>query len=183
MKDIFSREEQKLLAARTPGAYIDLSLKSRIPPGRKAAVTRYWLEKKGFTVDDIKRARNRNPYWKKRKMTGTAERNTARFEAHDYSEGLEMRWTDDRIVDFIQSNRKDRSGKYVYRDWELAKHFRCTIAAIQHMRRKYNMAVKILGSKPGSVTERKLLDHMRTGEDALRGQAKSMRKTSGRKKG
>lgn len=73
---------------------------------------------------------------------------------HDYSKKGSIEWDEKRIKEFIKMNSKDKSGKYLYRDHELAKHFSSSIPGIQHYRRKYNMAIKILAKgkiKPSVV--------------------------------
>jgi hypothetical protein len=168
MNTEFSKKEKILLTARNPKEYIDRSLKSNISPGRKAFITRRWLEKKRYTIEDIKYARNRHPFWKGKKMEGTAERNAARTIEHNYGTGKNILWDDDLILEFIEANKKDKNGNYLKRDWELAKEFKCTIPAIQHMRRKFNMAVKIITVSSGNITKKRLLDHLKYGESTLR---------------
>jgi len=168
MNDEFTKEEKMLLKARTPKDYIDKSLKCKISPGRKAFVTRHWLDKKSYTIEDIKYARNRHPYWKGKKMEGTAERNAMRTQEHNYSSGNNLFWDEELIKTFITANKKDKKGNYINKDWELARDFECTIPAIQHMRRKYNMAVKIITSSKGTVTTKRLIDHLMLGESVLR---------------
>lgn len=176
MNETLSKDEKYLFQARTPMDYIDRSLKSRkIPSGRKAMVTRHWLEKTGFTIDDIKKARNRHPYWKKKKMAGTAQRNAQRFEEHDYSTGVNIIWSDALVDEFLRSNVKGKDGAYQYKDWELAKHFKCSIAAIQHMRRKYNMAVRIIGKKSGGVTQKRIKEYIQQSENILRRTMKKLK--------
>lgn len=164
-----TRHERKLLTAKNPQEYIDLSIRLNILPGRKAMVTRHWLrKKKKYTIEDIRHARNRHPHWKEKKMEGAEKRNRIRFKEHDYGTGADIVWDETRIAKFISSNRKDGHGNYRYRDWELARHFKCSIAAIQHMRRKYNMAVRILESLNTGVTDRRLAEYIRQSEKNLR---------------
>lgn len=172
MKHEFTAEERKLLNAKNPKEYIDLSLKSKLSSGRKAAITRYWLEKKKYTVEDIQYARNRHPYWKLRKMEGTAKRNQVRFLDHDYSSGVNIVWNTHRIEQFINSNKKDKKGNYIYKDWELAKHFKCSIAAVQHLRRKYNMSIRIIQGRKETITMKRLVESMIKGENILRAMKK-----------
>ncbi len=178
MEPEFNADEKKLYLAKTPEEYIERSLALDIPAGRKAYVTRYWLKKTGYTSEDIKYARNRNPYWKSRKMEGTAERNLARSIEHNYGDGNNLEWKREQILDFIKRNKKKKNGRYEYKDWELARHFKCTIPTIQHMRRKTNMAGKIISATLGNVTEKRLLNHLQMGEGTLR----KMMKQADRKK-
>ncbi len=176
MADELTAKEKEILKARTPRDYIDRSLKSKLPPGRKAMLARLWMKKTGHTVEDIQYARNRHPYWKAKKMKGTAERNQRRFEEHHYGTGSNIAWHDDLVLEFIGSNKKERDGRYEYRDWELAKHFKCSIASIQHMRRKYNMAVKIIEGAGGRPTEKRLLELLRLGEEPLRAMKRKIKR-------
>ncbi len=168
IKPAFTKEEQKLLKAKSPDMYIDKSLKSNISPGRKAYVTKFWLEKTGYTANDLAYSRNRHPYWKAKKMEGTPERNAMRASIHNYGDGNNINWTDSLIKEFIQMNKKDKKGYYQHKDWQLAKHFKCTIAAIQHMRRKANMADKIMDAQKEKMTPKKLLNYLQLGEGTLR---------------
>jgi len=154
-----NREEQKLINSKTPEEYIENSIKCRLPSGRKAFITRLWLEKKAkYTIEDIKHARNRHPHWKKKKMEGSLERNQQRQHDHDYSRGGDITWNEKLIRKFIDLNRKDASGKYVSRDHQLAKKFNTTIPAIQHYRRKYNLTLKILERAGQKPNERRVLE-------------------------
>ena len=174
MKQELTKEERDLLKAKTPKAYIEKSLQSNIPSGRKAFLTKLWLDQKGFSAEDIKYHRNRHPYWKAKKMEGTAERNAQRVEEHDYSKGKNLEWKDNLIKKFLELNKKTKSGKYEYKDWELAKKFKCTIPVIQHMRRKCNMAEKIIKKKYGKITGKRLFDMVKLGENTLRKLEKSL---------
>lgn len=176
MKLNFTEQEKNLLKAKNPKEYIDKSLKNRISPGRKAFVTRHWLEKTRYTIDDIKYARNRHPYWKAKKMEGTAERNAVRTQEHDYSSGDNIVWDEKLVQKFVDKNKKDKLGRYVIKDWELARDFKCTIPAIQHMRRKYNMAMKILSSSKTNPTSKKLMEYLMLGESTLRSMVNKKRR-------
>jgi hypothetical protein len=163
-----NKEEMKLFKSRNPREYINNSLSSRLPSGRKAYITRMWLEKTRFSIDDIQYARNRHPYWKSRKMSGSEERNQQRFLEHNYTRGDALVWNEKTIMKFIGMNRKDKSGRYIYKDHELAKHFRTTIPSIQHYRRKYNMAMGILTRKKIPITARKIYELIGMSEKLLR---------------
>lgn len=169
-----TREEMKLFESSTPEEYITNSLKVKLPSGRKAFITRLWLEENPqFSIEDIQHARNRHPHWKEKKMEGSQIRNRKRQEQHDYSDGApSIDWDSDTITDFINLNKKNKNGRYLYRDYELAKHFKSTIPSIQHYRRKHNMALKILdkeGVRPTVARIQKLIIHS---EQWLRGELK-----------
>ena len=175
MNPNFTKEEKKLFRSKDPKDYIKKSLECKISPGRKAYITRHWLEKTGYDSSELEYYRNRHPYWKAKKMEGTAERNILRFEEHNYGDGTKKVWDIELIQEFIDMNKKDKKGKYIYKDWELAKHFKCTIAAIQHMRRKYNMSLKIITKQLGKVTDKRLLDHLKLGEGTLANMVKKLK--------
>jgi len=162
------RQELKLLNSKTPGEYIDNSLKSRLPAGRKAYLTKLWLEKTGRRVEEIQRARNRHPYWKKRKMKGSPARNLQRRRDHDYSENGKLRWNREAILEFLRMNKKDKRGRYLHRDYELAQHFNSSIPSIQHYRRKQNMVCAYLKKKKISITPSNILPHITKSEKLVR---------------
>jgi hypothetical protein len=139
-----------------------------LTPGRKAYITRLWLEKKKYSIEDIKRARNRHPYWKKKKMEGSSERNELRRQEHDYRGNGSLEWDEKTVKEFINMNKKDKKGNYVHKDFELAQHFNTTIPSIQHYRRKYNMAMNILEKKKQSVTVKRVFELIQNSEQRLR---------------
>lgn len=162
------RQELKLLNSKTPGEYIDNSLRSRLPAGRKAYLTKLWLEKTGRKVEDIQHARNRHPYWKKRKMKGSSARNLQRRKDHNYSEDGKLRWTRESVLEFLRMNKKDKRGRYLHRDYELAQHFNSSIPSIQHYRRKQNMVCAYLKKKKISITPSSILSHITKSEKLVR---------------
>jgi len=174
MEPKFSKEEKKLLKAKNPEDYINKSLQCDITSGRKAYVTKYWLKITGNESSKLEYYRNRHPYWKAKKMEGTAERNVVRYAKHNYGDGTKKIWDNKLIQEFVNHNKKDKKGNYIHKDWELAKKFECTIATIQHMRRKYNMTVKIIEATLGKVTNKRLLDHLKMGEGTLRKMIRSL---------
>ena len=142
-----TKAESAILEARDPAAYIEASLKARLAPAGKARLARIWMEKTGYGKDDILHARNRHPYWKKKKMEGSAERTRSRLSAHDYSRGGSIDWTADKVSRFLELNGTDREGRYEHRDWEIAESFGASIPSIQYMRRKYRRALEMLGER------------------------------------
>jgi len=141
--------ERQVLNSKTPEQYIDRCLNSKIKRGRKIALAKEWMEKTGHTVEDIKHARHRHPYWKKKKQEGYQVRNMARWSEFDYTEdrGHGIAWPDKDIKKFLEVDVKDKNGKYIHCDRELAKMFETTIPSIQHMRRKRNLIFKIRKTK------------------------------------
>lgn len=159
-----TKAETAILESKTPEAYIEASLKAKISPAAKARLARQWMERTGFTKDDILRARNRHPYWKKKKMEGSAERTRRRLSAHDYSGGKTLEWTPALIEEFLSLNGKNAGGQYLHRDWELAEHFQSSIPSIQYMRRKYRRVLEMLGPR---TSKAKLVDYLTRAESVL----------------
>jgi hypothetical protein len=150
-----TKTETAILASKTPADYIDRSLKARIAPAAKAKLARLWMESTGYTKEDILRARNRHPYWKRKKMEGSAERTRRRLAAHDYSSGGSVQWDAKLVAEFLSLNERGADGRYEWKDWQLAEHFGATIPSIQYMRRKLSKVEELLGSRAsqGKVVE------------------------------
>ncbi len=160
-EDQLTPEMKKLLLRKTPESYIDFSVQSSLTPAEKRKVTRIWLKKTGFTIDDINYARNRHPHWKKIKMKGSAERTKNRMEKYDFSKGKHMKWGKDELKEFLEVNSK-------MLDYELAEQFETSIPSIQGVRRLYNLAVKILELEGKKKAKPALLKLMLINEKALR---------------
>lgn len=151
-----ARAKAALMKCKTPEEYIDKSIKSSIPRGKKASVTREWCRLNGYTIEDIKYARHRHPYWKKKKQQGYKERNIERFNKYDFSNPeYFIVWDDELISEFVQMNKKVK-GIYLQKDRELAEHFKTTIPSIQYLRRKYCKALKILEADNLNPTDKRI---------------------------
>lgn len=159
-----TKAEIAILDSRTPGEYIEASLKSRLNPAAKARLAKEWMEKTGYTRDDILYARNRHPYWRKKKMEGSVERTRRRLEAHNYSSGQNLPWTRARVEEFLSLNGKDRESRYERKDWQLAEHFGSSIPSIQYMRRKCRKVELILGPR---ASKAKVIDYLLCAESVL----------------
>jgi hypothetical protein len=159
-----NKAELAILESKTPEAYIEASLKARIAPAAKARLARQWMEKTGYSKEAILHARNRHPYWKKKKMEGSAERTRRRLEAHDYSGGGNVAWDKARVEEFLSLNGKGADGRYEKKDWELAEHFGGSIPSIQYMRRKLRRVQEMLGSRTGL---QKVVDYLLRAESVL----------------
>jgi len=162
----YCKSEIAVMNARTPDEYVDLSLKSRLPPRAKVRLAKEWMRKTGHTVDDIVRARNRHPYWQQRKHENEAERARSRLARHSYSGGGTVEWTPESIAEFLEMNRKDKDGNYVYRDWQIAERFNATIPSIQYMRRKLIRLQTAARGEP--LMKNKLVDGMKRSEVVLK---------------
>lgn len=162
-------ETEYLMAARTPEDYIKRSLEVSIPQGRKAKVTTLWLKFRGFALRDLQEARSRNPYWKTVKTEGSTQRAKNRFAAHDYRVGgKSVRWNDGMIRRFIELNVKD-GRKISTKDFLLAKVFKTTIPSIQYMRRKYNLALRVMERRGEAYSRPRHAILMAMNEEGLKG--------------
>jgi hypothetical protein len=159
-----TKAENAILDSRTPDEYIEASLKSRLNPAAKARLAKTWMESTGYTREDILYARNRHPYWRKKKMEGSVERTRRRLEAHNYSGGQSLPWTKERVEEFLARNGKDKAGRYVSKDWQLAEHFESSIPSIQYMRRKCRKVEGLLGAR---ASRAKVVEYLLCAESVL----------------
>jgi hypothetical protein len=159
-----TKTETTILESKTPVDYIDRSLKARLSPAAKAKLARLWMESTGYTKEDILRARNRHPYWKRKKMEGSAERTRKRLAAHDYSSGAPVQWDSSLVSEFLELNRRGSDGRYEQKDWQLAEHFGATIPSIQYMRRKLSKVEDLLGTR---VSRGKVVEYLLRAESVL----------------
>lgn len=159
-----TKTETTILESKTPVDYIDRSLKARLSPAAKAKLARLWMESTGYTKEDILRARNRHPYWKRKKMEGSAERTRKRLAAHDYSSGAPVQWDSGLVSEFLELNQRGSDGRYEQKDWQLAEHFGATIPSIQYMRRKLSKVEDLLGTR---VSRGKVVEYLLRAESVL----------------
>jgi hypothetical protein len=159
-----TKTESAILESKSPEDYIDRSLKARLTPAAKAKLARLWMESTGYTKDDILRARNRHPYWKRKKMEGSAERTKRRLAEHDYSRGASVRWDEALVGEFLSLNQRGDDGRYEQKDWQLAERFGATIPSIQYMRRKLSKVELLLGPR---AQRSKVVDYLLRAESVL----------------
>jgi hypothetical protein len=159
-----TKTETSILGSKTPEDYIDRSLKARLSPAAKAKLARLWMEATGYTKEDILRARNRHPYWKSKKMEGSAERTRKRLAAHDYSGGESVRWDHALVTEFLGLNHRGSDGRYEQKDWQLAERFGATIPSIQYMRRKLSRVESLLGAR---ASQGKMVEYLLRAESVL----------------
>jgi hypothetical protein len=159
-----TKTETTILESKTPADYIDRSLKARLSPAAKAKLARLWMESTGYTKEDILRARNRHPYWKRKKMEGSAERTRKRLAAHDYSGGASVQWDSGLVSEFLGLNKRDAEGRYLQKDWQLAERFGATIPSIQYMRRKLSKVEGLLGAR---ASQGKVIEYLLRAESVL----------------
>jgi hypothetical protein len=159
-----TKTETTILDSKSPEDYIDRSLKARLAPAAKAKLARQWMEATGYSKEDILRARNRHPYWKRKKMEGSAERTRKRLAEHDYSGGASVLWDAALVSEFLSLNRKASDGRYEHKDWQLAERFGATIPSIQYMRRKLSKVEGLLGSR---ASQGKIVEYLLRAESVL----------------
>jgi hypothetical protein len=159
-----TKTETTILESKSPEDYIDRSLKARLAPAAKAKLARQWMEATGYSKEDILRARNRHPYWKRKKMEGSAERTRKRLAEHDYSGGASVQWDSKLVSEFLSLNRKGAGGRYEQKDWQLAEHFGATIPSIQYMRRKLSKVEGLLGAR---ASQGKVVEYLQRAESVL----------------
>jgi len=168
--------ERQILNSKTPKEYIDRCINSDVLRGRKIAIGREWLNKTGFTVQDIQYARHRHPYWKKKKLKGADERNTQRRAKYDFTDitKYKKQKNTEEIKQFLYLNAQKTNGKYEYKDRELAELFYTSIPGIQHLRRKLALSQKIIKLKKEKNITFNILKYFRQGEKQLRQQYKAI---------
>jgi len=159
----YEDEKKKLMLSKNPEQYIENSWKSKLTAGQKSAITLEWLQKKGYTIQDIQYARNRNENWKKLKNKGNVERNAKRIEKYNFSKANSEKkvWKQADIEDFYKINSK-------MADWELAKKYKTTLPSINHIRRKFKLAENIMALKKEKPNAKKVATMAMTNEKSLR---------------
>ncbi|MBN1971216.1 MAG: hypothetical protein JXR48_05270 [Candidatus Delongbacteria bacterium] len=133
---------KELLEKPTPEEYVEMYLTSNLSRSQKQESTSMWLKAHPeFTYKDVDKARSRHPVWRNLRRTEDPKqikrRTKRRFKKNDYSGGVHKKWTSDVLMEFLELNDK-------LIDRELAKHFRSSIPAVQSIRRRINLAKKIL---------------------------------------
>lgn len=159
----YKAERRKLLSARTPEKYIEKTLDSKLSRGLRAKITKEWLDKTSYTIEDIQYARNRHPYWKKKKSVGSQERQNKRLEKFNFRapNAANLVWTNEKLQEFLSLNSK-------MVDHELAKHFETTLPAVNHIRRKIKIVEKILEAKRKKPTAKQMIPLLKRAEKNLK---------------
>jgi hypothetical protein len=170
-----NNKEQIMLSSKTPEQYIDNSLRVKISSGRKAYLCKVWLQKTGYTVEDIQYARNRHPHWKELKHKGHNERTQARLEKYKFNV-VSKKWTYKEIQKFLQMNDTKH-------DYEIAEYFKRSIPSVQYLRRKIKLLLEVYAQKfKASKDKARML--IEADEKSLRNLklGKAEKKTGGKKK-
>lgn len=165
-------ERTKLLSAKTPEQYITFSINSKLPPGKKATITSEWLAKTNFTYKDISYARNRDPFWRKRKSVGSKERNLNRMNAFNFKKPgstPKKTWSIEEMEELFMLDKK-------LVDRDLAKKFKTSLPAINHIRRKFKMVREIFEIKKQKINKTKAVAYSMKSEKLLREELISLSK-------
>ena len=162
-----SNEEayNRLINSSDPAEYIDLSLTLPLSAYEKSLAAREWMKKTAYTLKDIQYARNRHPYWKKRKCAGAGVRSRRRNA--EYCKNTKNRLSNKEVIDFVEMNKKDEEGRYLRKDFELARHFRLSIYGVQHLRRKLNKIQRIFQLMKVKPEKRIIFEYMAYSEKRL----------------
>jgi len=102
-----------ILESKTPEEYIENSLKSKLRPAEKAKLALAWMDATGYTKEDILYARNRNPYWKRKKWKEQRNVLLADFLHTITQMGAPIVWTRELLEEFVELNKKD-SGRSLF---------------------------------------------------------------------
>ena len=167
-----SSERTKLLSAKTPEQYIAISINSKLPPGKKATITSEWLAKTNFTYEDISYARNRDPYWRKKKSLGSKQRNLKRINDFNFKKPgstPKKTWSIAEIDAIFELDKK-------LVDRDLAKKFKTSLPAINHIRRKFKMVREIFEIKNQKGNKTKIVAYSMKSEKLLREELASLTK-------
>ena len=156
---------KKLVSSSDPAEYIDLSLNLPLSAYEKSLAAREWMKETGFTLKDIQYARNRHPYWKKRKCAGAGIRSRRRNA--QFTKNTKTRLGEKEIIEFVDLNKKDRNGQYLNKDYELARHFRLSIYGVQHLRRKLNKIYRIFDLMKVKPEKKIIFEYMAYSEKRL----------------
>ena len=156
---------KKLVNSPDPAQYIDLSLNLPLTAYEKSLAAREWMKKTGHTLKDIQYARNRHPYWKKRKCAGAGIRSRRRNA--EYFSNTKNRLTNKEIIEFVDLNKKDKDGRYLKKDYELARHFKLSIYGVQHLRRKLNKIQRIFSLMKVKPEKKIIFEYMAYSEKKL----------------
>lgn len=155
----------KLVESADPAEYVDRSLKLPLTAYEKSRAARDWMARTGYELKDIQYARNRHPHWKKKKGVGAGTRSRRRNAA--FARNTKNRLNNKEIVEFVEMNRKDAQGRYLRKDYELARHFKLSIYGVQHLRRKLNKIQRIFRLMKVKPEKRIVFDYMAYSEKKL----------------
>lgn len=116
---------------------------SKLSKFHKSLLRKAWLHENGVNHVEWEKARNRNARYKEVKSKGADHRNFERRMKYNYNSSNHRKkvWTIEEFSLFINMNKNTK-------DRILAQHFSTTLAGVQGVRRKINMAEKIQEKMP-----------------------------------
>ncbi len=169
-------DEKKVMSAKTPEDYVDRMIGVDLTQGEKQRLSRMWQKKTGYTAADIAHARNRHPYWRKRKAEGNLERTKRRLKFYNVDRPYHpfSLADDDLLTTFLSMNKRDRDGRYKNKDYEIARSLNIKLTSVQCLRRKYNLITRIVAVKDIKPTSANYRRYMRFGEKRLRDMAREL---------
>ena len=151
--------KKQILNSKTPAIYIDRCVNSTCMA--KGCIAKEWMKRTGYTIEDIKYARHRHPYWKKMKNKNYSTRNKIRWLKYNYvKDHKRYKWNIENIEFFIlvDGMNKQLRDCYEYKDKKLAKMLQTTIPSIQYLRRKRNLVEAILKKQGKRLTFKRIID-------------------------
>ncbi|MDX1960405.1 MAG: hypothetical protein SFU98_17685 [Leptospiraceae bacterium] len=163
-----SKAAKKVLSAKNPSEYIAITVATKLPRGERGVITKLWLEKTGYTIEDVMYARNRHPFWKSKKKEGAKIRQEKRLEEHNYQPKNYERivWDKEKLKKFLDMNES-------LTDFELAKKFKTSIPSINHIRRKLKYSKILLEQDGKKVSKVSVLPLLMRAEKSLKSEISS----------
>ena len=163
-------DEKKVMAAETPEEYVDRMIDVTLSQGEKQRLSRVWQKRTGYSAADIAHARNRHPYWRKRKAEGNLERTKRRLKAYDVQRPYHpfSLADEDLLNTFLTMNKRSRDGRYQNKDYEIARKLNIKLTSVQCLRRKYNLITRIVAMKNIKPSAANYRRYMKFGEKRLR---------------
>lgn len=169
-------DEKKVLSAQTPEEYVDRMIGVNLTQGEKQRLSRMWQKQTGYTAADIAHARNRHPYWRKRKAEGNLERTKRRLKFYDVERPYHpFSLADENLLGtFLSMNKRSRDGRYKHKDYEIAQSLNIKLTSVQCLRRKYNLITRIVSIKQIKPSAANYRRYMKFGEKRLRDMAREL---------
>ena len=169
-------DEKKVMSARTPEEYVDLMIGVKLTQGEKQRLSRLWQKQTGYSAADIAHARNRHPYWRKRKAEGNLERTKRRLKFYDVERPYHpfSLADEDLLGTFLSMNKRSKDGRYKFKDYEIAQSLNVKLTSVQCLRRKYNLINRIVAIKEIKPSAANYRRYMRFGEKRLRDLAREL---------
>jgi hypothetical protein len=163
-------DEKKVMSAKTPEEYVDRMIGVDLSQGEKQRLSRLWQKQTGYSAAEIAHARNRHPYWRKRKAEGNLERTKRRLKAYDVQRPYHpfSLAEDDLLNTFLTMNKRGRDGRYQHKDYEIAQKLNIKLTSVQCLRRKYNLITRIVALKNIKPSAANYRRYMKFGEKRLR---------------